>query len=537
MPKPPKLPVGIQTFEQLREEGYLYVDKTGYLIDMIDNGKFYFLSRPRRFGKSLTISTFDALFSGKRELFMGLAAEEFFERPDFRPRPVIRLDMSEVSAIEGREALFSRMMMLLERNADIHGVAFRGVSPQEALARLIWDVSAAKGPAVVLIDEYDSPLLDVFDDHDKSASIREIMRDFYKQIKAADERLCFVFITGISKFSRMGVFSAMNNILDVSVDKKYGAMLGYTEEELISNFSAHIDATAREMNTERGELMSRVEDYYDGFSFDGITRLYNPYSTLYFFQRRDFLNYWFESGTPSFIAKYMKDLNLTVEQFRGTGVSKDFAVSPGEIENASAASFLYQSGYLTLRPGTADDYSLDYPNREVLVSMSRLLTENIFSGHDEPSSYRNIILRCLAGRDAEGVVEQFNRILSAIPYDDFAGAARASVREHGYKFSPAEWLYRSTLLAYLRGVGVNVEAELHSGRGRADMVVAHKGRVWVMELKIARDGADASRLADGALAQIAEMGYAERYVGAVMLGMVIDDAKRSITEYRVRTGG
>ncbi|MDR1133541.1 MAG: PD-(D/E)XK nuclease domain-containing protein [Synergistaceae bacterium] len=166
--------------------------------------------------------------------------------------------------------------------------------------------------------------------------------------------------------------------------------------------------------------------------------------------------------------------------------------------------------------------------------MSRLLTENIFSAYNEPGSYRNLILRCLADGDAEGVIEQFNRLLSAIPYDDFAGAARASVKEHGYKFSPIEWLYRSTLLAYLRGLGVKVEAELHSGRGRADMVAAHKNRVWVMELKIARDGDDSSRLADRALAQIAEMGYAKRYSNAVMLGMAIDDAKRSITEYRAQ---
>jgi hypothetical protein len=217
------------------------------------------------------------------------------------------------------------------------------------------------------------------------------------------------------------------------------------------------------------------------------------------------------------------------------GVSKDFAVSPGEIENSSAEGFLYQSGYLTLRPGTFDDYSLDYPNHEVLVSMSRLLTENIFSAQDEAGSYRNLILRSLADGDAEGVIEQFNRLLAAIPYDDFAGAAQASVKEQGYKFSPIEWLYRSTLLAYLRGVGAKVEAELHSSHGRADMVVVHKGRVWVMELKIARGGDDAPCLADGALARIAEMGYAERYGGAVMLGMAIDDAKRRITEYRVKT--
>jgi hypothetical protein len=238
----------------------------------------------------------------------------------------------------------------------------------------------------------------------------------------------------------------------------------------------------------------------------------------------------------------MKDRRLTVEQFRGMGVSRDFAASPGEIENSTAESFLYQAGYLTLRPGTIDDYALDYPNGEVLASMSRLLIENIFSlpSGKNPyggnfyggNSYRTPLLRSLMEGNAEELVGEFNRLLAAIPYDDFSGAAKASVKEQGFDFSPSEWLYRSTLLAYLRGADVNVEAELHSRRGRADMVITHKGRVWVIELKIARGGADASQLAERALEQIIEKGYADRYgEDAILLGMAIDDDKRSVTAY------
>jgi hypothetical protein len=534
MPKLPKLPIGIQTFQRLRMEGYLYVDKTKYLVDLIDNGSVYFLSRPRRFGKSLTISAFDALFSGKKELFKGLSAEEFLERPDYRAYPMIRLDMSEISGNDGRDSVYSRMMMILERNAKRHGAELRGASPQEALARMIGDIYDEKGSVVILVDEYDSPMLDVADSDGKAEMIREIMSDFYKQIKAADERVRFVFITGISKFSRMSVFSAMNNLQDISMKKEYGTMLGYTHDEILKYFGGFIGATADNIGVSGDELLRQMADYYDGFSFDGESKLYNPYSTLNFFADSEFNNYWINSGTPSYIAKYMRDHRLTVEQFRGMGITKDFAASPGEIENSSAASFLYQSGYLTLRPGIANDFSLDYPNREVLTAMSRLLTENIFSSRDETASYQNILLRGLANGDAECVVEQFNQLLAAIPYDDFSAAARASVKEQGYAFSPSEWLYRSTLLAYLRGAGVKVEAELHTHKGRADMVAAHKGRVWVMELKIARNDADAARLADSALEQIVELGYAERYNSATLLGMAIDDAKRSITEYRAQ---
>ncbi|GHS95107.1 ATPase AAA [Synergistales bacterium] len=412
-----KLPVGIQTFDDIRNGGYLYVDKTKYLINLIDKGKVYFLSRPRRFGKSLTISTFDALFSGKKELFKGLSAEEFFERPGYKAHPVIRLDMSRAVTSDGRGEFLESVMDVLERCAKRYGLPLKRTSPSRMLARLIVELCDAKGQVAVLVDEYDKPILDLLHSPERAEEIRGILRDFYTQIKAEDASTRFVFLTGISKFSKMGVFSAMNNLEDISMQKHYATMLGYTEEELLGNFDNHIDKAADDMKISKEELISEIKYYYDGFSFDGESRLYNPFSTLRFLKDPKFDNYWFESGTPSFIARYMKDKKLTVEQFRGYEVSREFAFAPGEIETATAASFLYQSGYLSLRPGVLDDFSLDYPNHEVLTAMSALLVGNIFGDNDELNNARSRLRESLVTQNHEGVKDDTARAITEISVD------------------------------------------------------------------------------------------------------------------------
>ena len=536
----PKLPIGIQTFEKIRSEGYIYVDKTRYLVNLIDSGTVYFLSRPRRFGKSLTVSTFEALFSGRRELFEGLSAESFFDRPGYKPHPVIRLDMSQTVTNRNLEDLLNSMTLQVLKNARHHSTKLSELAlknPSTALSELMALVAEKEQkPVVVLVDEYDKPILDNMHDLEKAETAREILRNFYVQIKAADGHVRFVFITGISKFSKMGVFSAMNNLEDISMNDRYAAMLGYTEEELLSNFGPHIEEAAAKLGKSKDALITEMRDYYDGFSFDGKTMLYNPFSTLNFFKNPSFRNYWFESGTPSFIARYMKDRKLTVEQFRGFEVSRDFASFPGEIENATAAGFLYQSGYLSLRPGLIDDYSLDYPNHEVLSAMSALLTSNILDPDTAGASVTGL-KAALFGNDAAIVVREFNRLLSKIPYEDY----NASLREHFEMRNPranfGEWLYRSTLLSYLYGAGLRVDAELHGHKGRPDIVAEFRGHTWVLELKVAKKGEDAGKLADTALAQIIEKGYADSFDNAVLLGLAIDDERRSITEYRVKMKG
>jgi hypothetical protein len=392
------------------------------------------------------------------------------------------------------------------------------------LASLISELCDKKGPVAVLVDEYDKPILDVLNNLDKVEEIRGVLRDFYTQIKAEDASTRFVFLTGISKFSKMGVFSAMNNLEDISMQKRYAIMLGYTEEELLSNFGGHIDRAADDMNIPKKELIRKIRHYYDGFSFDGEARLYNPFSTLRFLKDPKFDNYWFESGTPSFIARYMKDRHLTVEQFRGYEVSRDFAFAPGEIETATAASFLYQSGYLSLRPGVLDDFSLDYPNHEVLTAMSSLLVGNIFGDNEELNNARSRLRQSLVTEDAAGVQDEFNKLLAKIPYDDYAAAASAVPRGGDAR----EWIYRSTLLSYIYGMRLDVEAELHSNKGRADMVVKFRGHIWVMEIKMTKHYASAAECAAAALAQIKDKCYADGFDNAMLLGLAIDDDARAI---------
>jgi hypothetical protein len=529
----PKLPIGIQTFDTLRNGNYLYVDKTGYLIDLIDNGSVYFLSRPRRFGKSLTVSTLGALFSGKKKFFKGLCAEGFFARPEYQTHPVIHLDMSDLTTHMGPDELRVSMLGKVKESAKQLDVAVESTMPGDAFSSLISRTAEKyRRNVVLLIDEYDKPILDCLFDTEKVRAAREILKDFYTRVKAADKYLRFIFMTGISKFSKMGVFSALNNLEDISMDEPYATMLGYTEEELLSNFGGYIDNTAVALGKSREEVIAQIRGYYDGFSFDGKNMLYNPFSTLNFFKKQKFLNYWFETGTPSYLARYMKDRKLTVEEFRNIDVSLNFASAPGEIENATATNFLYQSGYLSLRPGVADYYSLDYPNFEVLSSMSRLLTENILGDQGEAEDSRRSFRKYLMDKDVSGVVAEFNRLLEAIPYDDYAGAAQKTIKAHRLGMSAGEWLYRSTLFSFLCGMELDVEAEPHSSRGRADLKIKFTDCIWIFELKVKRGKTETEKAADEALKQIINKGYANRYSKAILVGMGIDDERRRITAYR-----
>jgi hypothetical protein len=290
-----KLPIGIQTFEIIRTEGYVYVDKTKYLVDLIDTGKIYFLARPRRFGKSLTISTFDALFSGKKELFKGLYAEEFLNRPDFEPNPVIRLDMSKVATDCGIDAFKKSMKRIIIELADKLKVKLpQDLHEGDMLRNLIINTTTKYNrKAVILLDEYDKPYTDFVNDHCMAEKVRDVLRSFYVQIKANDEYIRFTFITGISKFAKFGVFSTLNSPLDISLMPKYAEICGYTETEIMQYFPDYLAETANRMQMTTEELIKTMRGYYNGFSFDdeAKARLYNPYSTLSFFAEQKFYNY------------------------------------------------------------------------------------------------------------------------------------------------------------------------------------------------------------------------------------------------------
>ena len=532
-----KLPIGIQTFEELRKEGYVYVDKTEHLIHLIDTGKIYFLARPRRFGKSLTISTFDAIFSGKKELFKGLYAEEFLNRPDFKPSPVIWLDMSKVITDCGIDELKNSIAKQIKDIAGFLGVTLSGNNSSGSLLDdlIIHTYRKYNQKAVILLDEYDKPYTDFVNDPVVAEEVRNVLRNFYVQIKANDRYIRFTFITGISKFARFGVFSTLNTPLDISLMPKYAGICGYTEDELKQYFPDYLEETAKEMKISTDELIEKMRHYYNGFSFDSNAeaRLYNPYSTLTFFEKKLFLNYWMHTGKSKFIADYMKNRHLTVEQFHNFPISIDFAESPGDMDNTPPHGFLYQCGYLTLRPKTSDDLTLDYPNTEVLNSMSALVAQNILQDNGEDySCCRADLLEGLMTSDCDKVIHVFNRLLASTPYEDYTHSADKSVPVSDGKFPVREGFYRSNILNFLRGCGVVVLPEIHTNLGRTDLVVAHRGVYWVIEIKVAYKGEQAAKKAGEALRQIEAKNYAKLYPDTVCIGLAIDDVHRQITDWK-----
>ena len=533
-----KLPAGIPTFEKIRKNGYLYVDKTKYLVDLIDNGEIYFLARPRRFGKSLTVSTFEALFSGRKHLFKGLYAEEFLNRPEFTPSPVIWLSMGgvvtsgDIKSIEGS----IKMRTLMAAN-ELKVKIDKSLTAGDMLANLIVRTSEKYNSKVVfLLDEYDKPYTDFVNKPKMAEEVRELLRGYYSQIKENDRYISFIFITGISKFTRMGVFSTLNNITDISLLEDYGAICGLTEEEILHYFPDYLAETAKknEMTTE--ELFEKMKNYYNGFCFDmeAKHRLYNPYSILSFLFSKMLLNYWIESGTSSMFVEYLKSNRLTVEQFRNYPVSEDFLTNSIEIENAAPESFLYQTGYLSFRKSTEGKLVLDYPNTEVLDSLSSLVTQYVMEHCVDDFGYcRRDFLIALERAMYELIISVFNRLLAGIPYDDFNKAAQQSVLFNNYNFSVQEWLYRSNIISFLRGCGVVVLAEMHTNLGRADIVLKYLGKIWIMEVKVAYEGQNPKKIVDDAFQQMIDNNYAEPYRDAVCIAMVIDDKVRQITEYRV----
>jgi hypothetical protein len=545
-----ELPIGSQTFSDLVKDPSFYVDKTAYLADLISSKtKVWFLSRPRRFGKSLTVSTLEAIFSGQRELFKGLAIEERLDEERFAPRPVIKLDLSLVHAGLGVEGLRKDLAELTDPLAVRLGVSqsveddpySKKVSINKTLVNLIEVCAKISGtPVAVLIDEYDKPYLSFMRRSAEMEDAREVLRDYYTQLKAAEKNIFFVFITGISKFSRMGIFSTLNNITDISISPRFGAICGFTQAELERHFARLIEDTAQALQMSPTELLAEMRDYYDGFCFDSQTRVYNPFSTMQFFYNQEFDNSWFESGTSLYLAQYLRDKRLTVEQFRGVPISRQLARDPGEIDQTTPKRYLYQFGYLSLRPGKSKQFfNLDYPNREVLEAMSRLLVRNFLGAVDADLALESLT-DSFRDRNPAGVIAEFNKLLTSLPYDDYSAANQESFEKNypGAHFS--EFMYRWGLFALIRGARLTVLPEVHCHLGRAALVVTLGSLVWVLELKVSRsdrqDIAGDEALAEAALRQIQEKGYAAPYDNPVLLALVINDVKRTITAWRAEGG-
>ncbi len=520
-----KLPIGIQTFEKIRKENYLYIDKTKQILQMIENGECYFLSRPRRFGKSLTISTLEAMFKGQIELFNGLYAENWVKEQDKNPNPVITLDMGLLKSYNNSEQLnyylinqlnnylyLNDLKLTLDENADI------------TLYNLIIKLYKEFGSVVVLIDEYDKPITDNINDLEKAEEMRKYLRSFYIVLKSCSKYLKFVMLTGVSKFSKAGVFSGLNNLQDISMKEEYSDIVGYTQQELEDNFGDWFEKATQKLSLTKEELLQKIKRHYDGFSFDGKTRVYNPFSILNFFNDQKFNNYWYNSGTPSFLVDYFKQHQINdIDKLRHIKVTSDFA-DEQEIEKATPESFLFQAGYLTIEKwesiGDSEILTIDYPNEEVKKSISRLFLKDIYKIDRYIPLGDNLwkAIKALNEGNIENIVEMFNNALGKIPYNDFPK-------------NQNEYWYRSLFVMLLRGgAGVTSFQESYTSEGRSDLIIPFDDKIIIIEFKFAKSSKGVPKARAEGEEQVKQ--YAKTYENEgkkiITVVLVADNRKRKV---------
>ena len=485
-------PIGIQTFERIRKEDMFYVDKTEYIYRMTHtDGKFFFLSRPRRFGKSLLVSTFKSYFEGKKELFEGLAIEKL--EKEWNEYPVLHFDLSKGKHME-KAQLEEYLGYLLEDYEQKYGIENHRNGNNNRFNDLIEVVYRKTGKqVVVLIDEYDAPLLDVAHEKEKLDVLRNTMRNFYSPLKGNESMLRFVFLTGITKFSQLSIFSELNNITNVSMDEPYAGICGITKEELLTQMSDDIDALAEHLELSREETIQELKDHYDGYHFTWPSPdVYNPYSLLNCFAKQKMDSFWFGSGTPTFLIEKMREFHVLPSQLgkvRAKAASFDAATE----RMTSLTPLLYQSGYLTIKDyeKKIDVYTLDFPNKEIEVGLfDSLLPGYLGSEIDAGRVVVADISTYINNGEMDEALQLLADFLETIPYCD---------NTH-YEGHWQQTLY--IMFALLTNYDILVEQ--HTAKGRIDITMETADTIYVMELKF-------NKSAEEALAQIEAKHYADAF--------------------------
>ena len=495
-----KLPIGIQTFEEIRRDGYLYVDKTAMVYQIANVGKPYFLSRPRRFGKSLLLSTFEAYFQGRKDLFQGLAIEQL--EKEWEEYPVLHLDLN-ARKYEAAADLTAMLNQYLEKWELLYGQEKKDRSPEERFAYVIERACTQTGKqVVVLIDEYDKPLLQAVLDENLLDEYRKILKAFYGVLKSADRYLRFVFLTGVTKFAQVSVFSDLNQLNDISMKSPYAALCGITKEELVKTFLPELERLAKRRGISLQEVIDLMERQYDGYHFhpEGVG-MFNPFSVLNAFDAEEMGYYWFQTGTPT----YLVDLLAS-------------AFSEYRAETNNPLPMIYQSGYLTIK-GYDDDvklYTLGFPNDEVRYGFLNFLVPYYTNvSNDETGFHIAKFMRELKSGDVEAFMERLKIFFSGIPYE---------------LSDDTERHYQVIFHVVFTLLGQFIRSEVRSSRGRSDAVVHTPTAIYVFEFKL--DGT-----ADAALKQIDEKGYLIPYTldgrKLVKVGVNFSKETRNIDEYIV----
>ena len=486
------LPIGIQDFRTIREQDCYYVDKTPLIRRLVEEGRHYFLSRPRRFGKSLLLDTLRSLFECREELFRGLDIHGHWDWS--APHPVVRLSFDgKYNDPEDLERNIIAQLELVERNAGL-SVAPHTSGPERLLALLDRLHRSAGRQVVVLVDEYDKPILDVLHDPELATANRDHLRGFYGIIKGSAEHVRFTFVTGVSMFSKVSLFSGLNNLKDISLDPRHATICGYTEDDLDRVFGPELDGLDRE----------EVRTRYNGYHWLGGERVYNPYDVLLLLDRRKFRPYWFETGSPTFLFRTLMEKSVGPMELENR-IADMSLVSKFDVNDIGIEALLFQTGYLTIaeerQEGFRTFYRLDYPNLEVRLSLNDQLLGHLGKTSRETLDEGRALCGLLVTHDFEGFADRLRSYLAGIPYQWHATGDLARY----------EAWYASLLHMCFRTIDVDVRVEDASSRGRADMVVLTGGQVFVLEFKMAENEEDADVALDAAIAQMRERGYAEKY--------------------------
>ena len=486
-------PIGIQTFERIRKEDKLYIDKTEYIYRMAHtSGTYFFLGRPRRFGKSLLVTTMQSYFEGKKELFKGLAIEKL--EKEWTEYPVLHFDMSGGKHMD-KEQLEEYLDYRLQEEEKKWGITKPVKGANNRLIDLINTAYEKSGKqVVVLIDEYDAPMLDVVHEKEQLDMLRNMMRNFYSPLKYSEAKLRFVFLTGITKFSQVSIFSELNNIINISMNDEYAGICGITKEELLTQMSEDIDELAKSQELTREETIADLKENYDGYHFSAKSPdVYNPFSLLNCFSTREFGAYWFSSGTPTYLIKMMRKFKVMP-----TNISKMYAKSSAfdaPTENMTAITpLLYQSGYLTIKgyDKFSKLYTLDLPNKEIKVGLFESLLPNYLEGMfaqngDVAIAQMSVLIR---QDNMDGALQLLQTFLGTVPY--------CNVTNYEGHYQQMLYIIFSLLTGYV------VDVEVHTPKGRLDIVMLTHTRLYIIELKLNKN-------AQAALQQINLKNYAQRF--------------------------
>ena len=510
-------PVGIQTFERIRKENKLYIDKTEYVYRMTHSGGcYFFLSRPRRFGKSLLVSTFESYFSGKKELFEGLAIEKLEQK--WMEYPVLHFDMSGGKHME-KEQLEDYLSNRLEAEERKWGITHSKRGVNDRLTELITTAYEISGKqVVVLIDEYDAPMLDVAHERKTLDELRNVMRNFYSPLKMCEPMLRFVFLTGITKFSQVSIFSELNNIKNVSLDDEYAGVCGITKEELLTQMSEDIDVLAEALEMTREETIAKLKENYDGYHFSPASPdVFNPYSLLNCFDDKNFGAYWFSSGTPTYLINMLRKFKVLPAKI-GRSLARSSAFDAPTENLKTITPLLYQSGYITIKgyDKMSQLFTLDLPNKEIKVGLFESLLPYYLEGMyaeegDVAIAQMSVLIR---QGDMDGALRLLQEFLGTVPYCN-------NTNYEGHYQQVLFIIF--TLLTHFV-----VDVEVHTPNGRVDVVMETEDTLYLIELKL-------NKSAQAAMQQINLKQYGQRFARCgkpiVKVGVNFDAKKGNIEDW------